>query len=306
MAFIEALWNYYSATICTLIACVVISIVFIVYTYKNVTNESTSGVTSGNTILQTITNITLFLLIGASTLNTIDYLAEISPKHCELTLMLSFMFFGYYKGFLYIIYVGRLHLIYYDTIFEINRYLFKALVFMAGSYFLIYTFLVTYVIFVEEKYHYIEKYAFCTLNIPFYCLVYFGLMDVIFPLFCLYLFVKPIISFHNIEDITFKRLATKYTIITSFAVVSSILLIIVVAVFGIWIPTPMDYIINCICIILYDSRYKSLYRFLCRHCDLKIQHQENVIQMETAHVACVSSSAGQDSGLASESDATIR
>ena len=274
MVFFDSLWNYWSGKIVTIVGCIIIGSITITYCYKlcnslygqsNHKQEPQSSKKMG-----VITCLTLFTLLINACFNAI----LITPKHlCQHLLFLTWLFFGYYKGGLYIIYVSRLDLIYYGTQYQINRCLMRILWAIIIQYFIVFTFEIIYGIYIIKNYEYIENevYSVCTYHILFWNTIHFAFHDVIFTLFCLGLFIRPLyklIKRQKAEQEHFDydnllRVCIRFTLITFIAVITSIILIIT-AVFGIYISSPIDKIINSLCIISYDKKYRFVYDKLCK------------------------------------------
>ena len=268
MAFADSAWNYWSATIGSLIAAIIILSILAIYTFNSIKLNKTTSSQKSYIYLQIVTTLTLLLLSVTTVANIVSYLLIIPYTICQTYLYVVYMVYGGYKGGLYIIYVARLSIVYKGSTFELNKCTNRILWLICGQYFIVWSLGNAWEMFEKKTYTYIEKYGICSFNGGLYGIIYFGLMEIIFPLFCLGLFIKPLIQLGKTHvDDTLFRLCFKYTIITGSAVITSILSILIAVIFGVWVSVPMDYIVNAICIICYDKKYQSIYDKTCKRCE---------------------------------------
>eukprot|EP01084_Bolivina_argentea_P285289 489198_1 len=112
----------------------------------------------------------------------------------------------------------------------------------------------------------------CEYIINFWVTMYFGFMDVTFPFITLYLFIKPIKALmsatkddcHTLKKKKKKLLnvTIKYSIITAFAIMSTLINVSIYTFFGPNFTTPIDAVINGICILLYEQSFDKYYHLL--------------------------------------------
>ena len=239
MVFVDSVWNYWSGKIATIIASVIIGCISIVYIYNIFNTKKTKKKKKKFKMIQAVTAITLLILL----INTCFGAILITPESlCAELLFLTWIFFGYYKGGLYVIYVGRLKIAYHGTQYQQSKCLMFTLWFIVIQYFVVFTFEMIYGLYIIKDYDYIKNdvFAVCTFNIPFWTTIHFAFHDVIFPIFCLFLFINPLIKIQRLQKDQHQSvtqplfsLCVRSTIITFVAIITSIILIIITGIFGV-------------------------------------------------------------------------
>ena len=203
--------------------------------------------------------------------------------------ILVYITFLYYKGGLYLIYIKRLQAAYNETAFEVNKYMLIYFRFVTISYFFIMATIISlYAFYLPDngQHHLWNKdHKRCDYTFHIVIIMYFGFMEVTFPLITLYFFVRPLKNvWEHTKDDLLLNVAIKYSIITATIIFSTCLTVTMYSFFGGNFVTACDNSINAVLVLLYDNTFDYYYKFIFNKIHSKIYakyKKENNPQIES-------------------------
>eukprot|EP01083_Nonionella_stella_P072226 194561_1 len=174
------------------------------------------------------------------------------------------------KGFMYIFYIYRLHIVYSESTFAYNNRVLVVLfvVVVINAIFQIAYGLVT----AGESpgtnvmiYHYANGERLCRVKVAKINLVTTATLDVLIASFCTYLFIRPLLILNrdNSTNNAAIRIVLKYSLLTFIMCSSTVLLLGCIEIMRITTLVTIDIVINCICIMFFSDRYEYQYKMIC-------------------------------------------
>ena len=203
---------------------------------------------------------TLTLLLGP--------LGILNLISCNIIAYLGPPFWIFSKMWMYLVFIYRLFLVYGQSIFKYNV---KILIIMTITT-IIYTFgaITLKILTVEPLLVYgINNQIICTrIDKFFFANVIGAIFDIIINTLCCYLFIRPLLKLKKFpvddEDIIeISNIILKYVILSFIATLSTVLILIIMAVSKISVFVTVDIVINCICIMLFNKVHHYHYQRLC-------------------------------------------
>ena len=179
---------------------------------------------------------------------------------------------------LYLLFLLRLHTIYKDSVYRYSKR--KLLVCAVITICINCSIAVCIVMFSKadgpRQYDIADIAIMCSLDIPDWLLYYAGAYDVVMNCLCLYAFIAPLKKLQLVRSTETRSrhatrlsfVATKFVIVTSVAVLSTLIMLATVAFTGAFIIAAYDMLINTICILLMLPYYRDdvYYEKLCCCC----------------------------------------
>ena len=262
-------WNIYSSMIGHTTAIINIVVILIVFT------RSLRGRLKQVSVkIQLLTIICLTLLLFALLWRLLDWYGIWVKNNIPYGAATSiyYLIINIVKTLLSSIYVARLQMVYDKTAYcnsKCTKILLWSTVIVYGITF---TVINLYAAFVDET-PVIVSYKgtdiqSCGGDFPSYAIIPYTIFDIIFPTVTMILFVKPLYQIiKRGRDPYLKNVATKYSVLTCTAIITSIVFgVVLYGYFNILISSAIDVIITTNCILLYERRMSKYYDCLCCLC----------------------------------------
>ena len=211
-----------------------------------------------------------FVIIMAVILSILEwYSTSQFVVFCKYLSSFAVLCYHYSKFSVYYIFVLRVQIAFYDSQFQYSRKI------IIGFYIWI-TFLFLVAIggdFLQIRgdwtYYEKEDIYWCQIYVEIWGVIFTTFVDIITAISLMIMFVRPLIillkTSSNATDNILRKTVTKYTLLTSFAVLFTLLTMIFIAV-GFGSFGTIDCIVNSVCIMLMSQIHSNVYKIVCKPC----------------------------------------
>ena len=168
------------------------------------------------------------------------------------------------KSFMYLLFIYRLHIIYAKSVFKYNQWILVALFISIILYGVGNTIANAFTL--EASSVDINGTRFCGITITFPVLAVGAVYDLSITAICCILFIRPLRTLTKMnKEANYKitKLVYKYTILTFVSVTTTFLIYIIIGITDLEAIGSIDIIINCLCMMMFNSYYHQMYKILC-------------------------------------------
>eukprot|EP01084_Bolivina_argentea_P151475 264378_1 len=172
------------------------------------------------------------------------------------------------KYSMYYIFLLRLKIAFDGSAYEYKKILYGLTIFLAVSWIFAIFGAITE-IYGEYIYVPSEDSYWCQCHLALFGVVIAGVGDMLFSVFCLVLFIKPlfkILKSTQDDDTELENFVIKYFLLTFIAISSTAIWTVLAMLFQLGSLAGIDMCINGMCILLMDKSYKRYYALLCKPC----------------------------------------
>ena len=254
--------------------------------------------------LTALSILTLTFYTITSLLHAISSIIEAIPHpiNCEIIVKSIIVSVTWSRYWLYLLLIARLHIAFKESIYGYNVYFLLSFICFtfceAIAFSIIFIFGSTGNYIVMTDYFNpnnsdeddSDVYIWCQIDIPDVMIYIYALIDVLINIFLTILFVKPLhkvmsmITLDN-QNNSLQLLVEKNTIVAVITCMTSILFLGLIAILNWGALAGIDWMINCLCVLLISKHYDKWYHKCCKLCIIycdkyRIDTQQKSIEMQ--------------------------
>eukprot|EP01084_Bolivina_argentea_P300723 518622_1 len=207
--------------------------------------------------------LSYILFIGAALCGNLSVLGI---KGCEITGRAGPSCYFIAKMFMYLVFIYRIYFVYSNSYFHYNT---KVLIILSIIVILCTTFeIIMTGVTTNGKIMVVNNYSSCIALIPYGLAIFAALFDLTISGICLFLFIRPLLLVSKQQNdketkIELKGVVLKYTTLSIVAILSTFIVLIVMAIFDMTGVAAIDVCCNCLCIMFFNTRYDQSFKTLC-------------------------------------------